>query len=227
MLTVTAGNIITQARSAADAESATPTLDFVKDAELLLVLTRAYRELIDVIVAEDGGVELLATNVTLTWPYLDSGVGLALPSDFYRHLAVEIPGEQSGTWKPLKQFAFRQRNDYSDSSWPRYRIVGNALVLAPSTAAPTSIRLWYVPFPSALTSSSDVTKSVNGWDDFLIYTLAAYICRKEDRDEQGHQASRGEALARIKQACAQIAAGDTTTIADVESQPEEYLDLLV
>lgn len=220
MLTVTAGDIITQARSAADAESATPTADFVKDAELLLVLTRAYRELIDVIVAEDGGLELLATSSTLTTPY-------ALPADFYRHIAVEIPGDQTGTWKPLKQYPFRQRNDYSDTANPRYRIVGNALVLMPSTAAPTSVRLWYIAFPSALTSSSDVTKSVNGWDDFLIYTLAAYICRKEDRDEQGHQASRGEALSRIRAACKDIAVGDTTAIADVESQPEEYIDLLV
>lgn len=220
MLTVTAGDIITQARSAADAETATPTADFVKDVELMFVLTRAYRELIDVIVSEDGGIELLATSATLTTPY-------ALPVDFYRHIAVEIPGDQSGTWKALKQYAFRQRNDYSDTANPRYRIVGNALVLMPSTAAPTSVRLWYVAFPSALASSSDVTKSVNGWDDFLIYTLAAYICRKEDRDEQGHQASRGEALARIRAACKDIAVGDTTAVADVESQPEEFIDLLV
>jgi hypothetical protein len=221
VLTVTAGDIITQARSAADAETATPTTDFVKDAELLLVLTRAYRELVDIIVSEDGGLELLATSATLTSPY-------NLPSDFYRHIAAEIPGDPGGNpWKPLKQFSFRQRNDYSDTAWPRYRIVGNALALAPSTAAPTSVRLWYVAFPSALASSSDVTKSVNGWDDFLIYTLAAYICRKEDRDEQGHQASRGEALGRIRAACKDIAIGDTTTIADVESQPEEYFDMLV
>lgn len=220
MLTVTAGDIITQARSAADAESATPTADFVKDVELLLVLTRAYRELIDVIISEDGGIELLATSATLTTPY-------ALPADFYRHIAAEIPGSDANTWKPLKQYAFRQRNDYSDVTYPRYRIVGNALVLMPSTAAPASVRLWYVAYPAALTSSADVTKSVNGWDDFLIYTLAAYICRKEDRDEQGHQASRGEALARIRAACKDIAVSDTTAIADVESQPEEYLDLLV
>lgn len=220
MLTVTAGDIITQARSAADAESATPTLDFVKDAELFLVLTRAYRELIDIIIAEDGGLELLATSATLTTPY-------ALPADFYRHIAVEIPGSDANTWKPLKQYSFRQRNDYSDVTYPRYRIVGNALLMRPSTAAPTSVRLWYVAFPAALTLSADATKSVNGWDDFLIYTLAAYICRKEDRDEQGHQSSRGEALARIRTACKDISVGDTTTIADVETQPEEYLDFLV
>lgn len=220
MLTVTAGDIITQARSAADAETATPTADHVTTAELLLVLTRAYRELVDIIVAEDGGIELLATSATLTSPY-------ALPNDFYRHVALEIPGSESGTWEPLRQFTFRQRNDYSDTSKPRYRIVGNTLVLAPSTAAPSSIRLWYVAFPSALTSTSDVTKSVNGWDDFLIYTLAAYICRKEDRDEQGHQASRAEALQRVRRACKDIAVGDTLTVADVESHPEDYLDLLV
>lgn len=217
MLTVTAADILTQARSAADAETATPTVDHVTTAELLLVLTRAYRELIDIIVAEDGGLELLATNATLTTPY-------ALPADFYRHFAAEIPGDQTGTWKPLKQFTFRQRNDYCDTSWPRYRVVGNALVLAPSTAAPASVRLWYVAFPASITSTSDVTKSVNGWDDFLIYTLAAYICRKEDRDEQGHQASRAEALMRIRQACKDIAVGDTLVLADVERQPEEYRD---
>lgn len=222
MLTVTAGSIITQARSAANAETSTPTTDFVTDTELYLVLTRAIRALTDLIIAEDGGIELLLTSATLTSPY-------ALPSDFYRHAAVEIPDTtvSSTPWRALKEFTFRERNDFGDNAYPRYRIVGGTLTLSPSTAAPSSIQLWYVPVPTAVSLSTDVTRSVNGWEDYLIAKVAAYICEKEDRDPSVHQSSQVEAMARIRDACRNLAVADTLRVADVQRYPEEYIDLLV
>lgn len=219
MLTVAASSIVTQARQAADAETSTPTTDHITDTELYTVLTRANRRLTDIVLAEDGGVELLLTSATLTSPY-------TLPADFYRAGAVEIPDDQNGTWKALKEFPFRQRNDFNDVSNPRYRIVGGALKLSPASAAPSSIQLWYVPVPADITSSSQVM-SVNGWEAYLVAALAEYICVKEDRDPSLHVQARVEALATIRTACKDISYSDTQTIADVTAYPEEYLDLLV
>jgi hypothetical protein len=221
VLTVQASVIVSRARRLADAETPTPSTDFVTDTELYVELTSAARELADVIIAEDGGIELLATSTTLTSPY-------TFPADFYRHVALDIPGiDATMPWKRAMQFPFSRRNDFYDTNTPRYRVMSGALVFSPSNAAPTSVRLWYVAVPTTVSAGSDLVLSVNGWDDYIVGRLAEYICSKEERDATAAQSKAAIALARIKQACKELAIADTQRIADVESFPEEYLDLLV
>lgn len=213
----TVTDILEEARMRADAETNSPTTDFVTTAELLVYFNKAYRSLLDLIIgASDAAVELLVTSSTLTSPY-------TLPADFYRVAAVDIP--VNGDWRPAKPFQFRNRNDYESESFPRYRVVNGALTFSPTTAAPASVKLWYVAF-AADKIAADSIQTFNGWDDYIVATLAADICTKEDRDPQMHLMRKAEAIGRIRDACADLMVEDTLTLAVVERQQEEYFDLI-
>lgn len=222
-------DVIDQARAAADAQTDTPADDFVSDSELLVVGLKAYREFIDYVIScGDAGLELLGISAVITRSAFPNDY-YPLPTDFYRLIAVEIPDpRQSNNWIELVQFQFRERNSCADDTRPRYRLVGNQLVLRPNTAAPEVVQIWYfsVPYTDDAILPTDTLVSFNGWDDFLVSTLAAYICTKEDRDPSVHFALKEAAKARITEACANLTTAGTLTIAEVEFQYEDVYDWL-
>lgn len=219
--TVTAASVILEARRRADAETLDAVQDFVTDVELLTYLSKAYRQFLDLIIAcGDAAIGLLVDVTTLTAPY-------TLPADFYRLVGVDAPNDtQYGEWMTLRPFQFAQRNDYSDTNRPRYRIVKGAFQFSPAAAAPAQLRVWYLAFPDDLELDADTLSSFNGWDDFLVGALAAAICVKEDRDPSPHLAFQGQAAERIRQAASVLSPAETLTIAEVEHQWEEIYDLL-
>lgn len=222
MSLLSTSDVILQARESADAMTPNPATDFVTDDELLKVLARAHKKLYSAVIDMDGGMFLYATSTVLTSPY-------ALPVDFYRFVSAEVPdnGGSENPWRELKQFPWAERNRYTDRENPRVRVIGKSVVFAPSTASPTQLQLWYIPVPPSLadiTEAGTVDAPVEGWEDFLVYTLAAYICRKEDRDESLHQSSRGEALQVIQRAVKALDYAEARTVADVQVLPADYDD---
>jgi hypothetical protein len=212
--------IITEARYRADAQTDTPTVDFTNDAELLTILNKATREFLDLIISfDDAAIDLLAVSAQLPPPY-------NLPADFYRLIDAEVPDvTTSNRWLSIKQFHFRERNDFEDEVRPRYRLIGGKLVLRPVSAAPSIVQIYYVPYGPELLAN-DVLTSFNGWDDFLVATVALHIVQKEDRDPQMMIALRQTATDRIRLACKDLVVAGTVTVARVEYQPEEVYDLI-
>lgn len=212
--------ILLEARQRADAETPNTALDFTPDSELLTYANKAYRQFLDLIIScGDSAIELLVVSATLTSPY-------ALPADFYRLAGLDAPNPTaSGTWMPLKPYQWRQRNDFTDATRPRFRLVKGALTFSPADAVPASLRLWYVPYPADLTSLDSIS-AYNGWDDFLVGSIAAAICVKEDRDPSPHVQLQGMAAARIQTCCADLLITDTETVAETEFQYEEIYDLI-
>lgn len=218
--TATLASIILEARQRADAVTPSPTNDFTTDTELLTYANKAYRQLLDLIIScGDSAIELLVTSTTLTTPY-------TLPADFYRLAGIDVPNDTAtGTWLALKPFQWRQRNDFTDTSRPRYRLVNGLLKFSPSTAAPSSVRLWYVPYATDLSAVGSVT-SYNGWDDYLVGSVAAAICVKEDRDPSPHLGLVQQAAARVQAMCGDLILTDPQTVAQVEYQYEDIYDLI-
>jgi hypothetical protein len=219
MQTQTVANIIARAREAADAQTPTPTADFVTDTELGNVVLRGYQRLCDGIINVEGGIDLLAVNTTLTSPY-------TLPADFYRLAGVDVPdASQTGRWVTLKQFSFANRNAYYNETYPRYRVIGGVIHFSPEDAAPSQLRLWYVPVTTEGTSGPDQTVlSLNGWDEYLVYDAAMYIAVKEERDPSVHAALRDAALQRVVDAVRDLVVGDTMVVADREVYMEDAWD---
>ena len=221
MLETTAANIITEARYRADAQTLTPATDFTTDDELLTILTKATREFIDLIIScDDAAIEILAVNVALVPP------DYTLPDDFYRLVDAAVPDPTSSNkWLSLKQYNWRERNDFQDEVRPRYRLVNFEFKLAPPTAQPSEVLIHYVPYGPSLISLSPVM-SINGWDDFLVATVALHIITKEDRDPSVMLALRQSAAERIREACRNLVTGNTLTVGRVEYQYEEIYDLI-
>lgn len=218
--TETIANILAEARSRADAETPDPTADFTTDVELIRYANKSYKQLIDLICSQgDAAIDLLAVSTTLTTPFV-------LPTDYYRLVGLDGPNPGSiSPWIALRPFQFKNRNTYTDTQFPRYRIVNGALMLTPSDSTVTSVRLWYVPVPATLTDVSSV-QSFNGWDDFLVGSIAAAICVKEDRDPSPHLGYAQAAASRILEACSRLAIAEPKTIAETEHQYEEIYDLI-
>lgn len=218
--TTTVADIIAEARLRADATTPDPTVDFTTDAELEIYVNKAWRQLRDfIILCGDAAIDLMTVDTVLTSPY-------ALPANFYRLVGVDGPNPtQNGQWLPLKQFQFRQRNDYADYERPRYRLVNGVLKFSPEGAAPPRIRLWYVAWEADVNGADTIT-AFNGWDDYLVGSVAAAICVKEDRDPTPHLQLVGVAAERIKLSCVDLNAGDTQVVAEVEHQWEEIYDLI-
>lgn len=217
--TVLASDLITRIRRTADAETPTPATDFVTDTELLVELNAAYREFLDLVISSgDAATELLATSATLTSPF-------TLPADLYRLIAVDLPDvTQAGRWLDAKSFNFRDRNDssYFGLAVPRYRLVGQQLMFQTVQQPPTTCRVWYVPISVDVTLPSGTLTTFNGWQDYLVHTVAMYVCGKENRDMGPHTDARKRAEDRIREACANLVVDGTQTMARVEFQPEEF-----
>jgi len=220
-LVTTAANILTEARYRADAQTLTPATDFTTDDELLTILTKATREFLDLLIScDDASIELLAVQAQLVPPTYD------LPTDFYRLIDAECPDQTtSNKWLQMRQFNWRERNDFQDEVRPRFRIVGNQLKLAPPTARPKTVQIYYVPYGIPLISTSPIT-TYNGWDDFLVSTVALHIVTKEDRDPGVMLALRQSATERIREACRNLVTANTLTVGRVEYQYEEIYDLI-
>jgi hypothetical protein len=219
--TITAATVIQQARYHADAETPSPTVDFITDAEALSYLTDSYHRLLDFIM-DCSGQDLLATSATLSAPY-------TLPADFYRAIALDVQnGSGVQKWVSLRPFMFRERNNFVDTSFPRWRILGNnppAILFEPETAAPSVIRLWYVQDVSALSSTAAVLSNFGGWADYLAYDVAVAMLIKEEREPGACAAEAGSALKRIELAVKNKCLGETDTVARVEYAPEDLIDV--
>lgn len=217
METTAVSTIISRARRRCDAETATPAADFVTDTELVDYLNSAYKELIDLIAdSSEGGLEMFATVATLTSPY-------TLPAGFYRPVALDVPGTGTTTWITAPQFNFQQRNNYTNSERPMWRIIGGTLKFSPETATPTSVRLWYIPVFTAVTTSDTVT-TWNGWDDFLVGKLMFAILEKEERDTKPAERMVAGATQRIERAIMRYNQATSQRADRVEFMPEDVFD---
>jgi len=216
--TATAASIISRARKHADAETSTPTVDFVTDTDALEYLTAAYRRLVDVIL-KGGGIDLLLKSATLTAPTY------ALPADFYREASVDLPdGAAPSGFTPLKRFNFRERLRRCDTSFPSWRIVSGAIILDPSDATPATLKLWYIADVAVISSTATSVAVFNGWDDFLVYDIAAHIVLKEERDSSMLFGLRQAEAERIAGICKELCVVDTEVVADVQRLPEDFFD---
>lgn len=146
----------------------------------------------------------------------------ALPSDFYKLLAVDanVPGMTTPT--TLQNFNWEERNLYSTSTgWthllavPRYRLRAGYIWFVPVPAGVHSVTLHYVPALGTLSGSTVTFDGINGWDEWIVVD-AAIKCRTKEESETGDlRASLAEMTARIKAAAPVRDIGKPPRVVDV------------
>lgn len=157
-----------------------------------------------------------------------SGSTVALPSDFYHLLGVDLT--VGGAVRTLKPFMFRERNAYKNASVftgpyevPRYALEGTNVRLYPQPSSGLSGTIWYVPLlqvsPSGnlLVNGTDSINFPNGWEVFVVVDAAIKVLAKEESDTRALEAERQRILNRIEDAATDRDLGSPRQAVDVEA----------
>lgn len=184
MATITLANLRTRARDRANMENST----FVSDSIFNTYINYAISELRDIITSKVGE-DYFATSSSTT---LTSGQETVdLPADFYKLLWVEVLIDGPSTvqnYAKLKRFEVSEMpaapyslvNPWMDL---KYRLRADKLWLLPAAATGgRTIRLWYVPLPTALSADADTLNGYNGWDEYVVLLAARKALVKEEQD---------------------------------------------
>lgn len=120
---------------------------FVSDDELNGYVNESLYGLYDLLVTAYGA-DYYVTSASSTTDGTDT---LALPTDFYKLLGVDLLADGSGRYVSLQPFNFQERNRASvDLAGPlytkiRYRLRAGKLWLTPTPTSGQTVRVWYVP----------------------------------------------------------------------------------
>jgi len=145
--------------------------------------------------------------------------GYDLPSDFYKlkQVAVEDPSNQDG-YAVLDRFDFDERYDYACSSqhkWTtRYLIVGQQIEFHPTPTWSGTVRLTYIPLPTALDDPADTFRFINHWQEHVILSTAIKACAVKREDPSTFIAQLREVEQRIIRSAEQDV-GKPKTVVDM------------
>lgn len=143
-----------------------------------------------------------------------------VPSDFYKLRIIE---KYDGTeWKPLDTFNANEKNSLKYAHWPRYRISGSKIYLAPISQAPGTYEIGYVPRPARFTALTDAITGVDGWEEYIVLDLAIKAMSKEESDVRLLVSERNAIEQRIKSLAKNRDVGKPQVMSDVSSTQNRY-----
>lgn len=220
MATVTLAQLRTRARQRADMENS----GFVSDSELNAYVNASYAELYDLLVSKFGEDYFVASPHSITTT--SNTEDYSLPGDFYKLLGVDFKLD-SRNWASLKRFEFTERNLFASGVNPyinifRYRILGNSLRLTPMPEANETLRVWYVPLPTTLSSDSDSFSGINGFEEYVVIDAAIKMLNKEESDPSALMAEKAAIKLRIEQMAEARDEGQASTVQDTQNMSNNF-----
>lgn len=180
MSTITLANLRTRARDRANMENS----QFVSDSIFNTYINYAISDLRDKITSKVGE-DYFATSSSTT---LTSGQETwALPADFYKLLWLEVLVDGTN-YQRLNRFEVNEQPSAPYSlAYPwaslKYRLRANNIWFLPTNSTGgNTVRLWYVPTPTALSADADTLEGYNGWDEYVVLSAARKALVKEEQD---------------------------------------------
>ena len=132
------------------------------------------------------GAEYYVVNPAPT--FVTDGINdkFALPADFFKLLGVDVLYGGTNQWTSLRRFTIGDRNKFS-------------AINAPIPAANQTVRLLYVPRPTALTAAVDLPDALemNGWSEYIVVDAAMKAIAKEEGDVSVLMARKQALIDRI------------------------------
>lgn len=195
--------------------------NFVTDSEFNAYLNLAYFELYDILIQKYGDDYFVASPYSITTD--GTSYLYALPSDFYKMIGLDLQlGNSDTSWVTIKPFMFIDRNRYATPNFQsfygvtnlRYRLSGGNLFLTPTPSSGQTLRLWYLPKLSELTSDGSTVNGISGWQDYLPIDAAIKALAKEESDTSALQLRKNMLIQRIESAAEGRDAGSPQVVGD-------------
>lgn len=215
--TMTLLELRTATRQRADMVNST----FVSDAELNSYINQSLFELYDLLIQKYGNDYFVANPYTFTTD--GTSDSYSLPSDFYKLLGVDLAlSNSTDSYVTIKPFNFAERNRYAAPNFQsfygitnlRYRLRGSKIWFTPIAEANQSMRIWYIPTMTTLSSDSSTTDGISGWTEYIIIDAAIKCMQKEESDVSILALQKAAIIQRIENASENRDAGFPKTISD-------------
>ena len=223
----TLSELRTRARRRADAVGN----NFFADAEINDYINIGLGELHDLLVSKYEDYYVSSVSFTLTSgtsTYAFSAISL---SDFYKLLGVDAV--QGNDTVRVKKFNFADRNRYqadvsiySSKGYAdyEYAIRGESIEFIPEPTSADSIKIWYVPSCTKLTSdSATVSNSIElNWEEYAVLVAAIKMRQKEETSTAALERDLERITARIEEAARNRDAAEPFGITDETSGVMPY-----
>jgi hypothetical protein len=224
MSSVTLGSVRTQAQQRADMVNSS----FVSTSEWNGYINNSWKELYDILISAYGNDYFVASPVTFTtdgtndrYALPDGTLYSAAPA-LYKSLGVDLQVQGGQIWQTLKPFSFTERNRYATSgaqvlnrnSAICYRLNGSYIWFTPLPQSGLTMRLWYIPQATTLSSDSDTFDGISGWEEYVIVDAAIKAAQKEESDVSVLMAQKQALTARIQSMAENRDAGSPATVTD-------------
>jgi hypothetical protein len=171
---VNVSDLIVSVRRRANMENT----QFVTDAEIITYLDQANRKFYNLLTSEYENWFVTESTFSLVPGQKD----YLLPTDMYKLLGVDIV-DPDGRAFTLRPFSLNERNRISQT-WlgkpVRYILKGNYISMLPETTFASTVKLYYVPSPTAITSSAQTVEVYNGFDEYIALDAAIRCVLKEE-----------------------------------------------
>lgn len=192
--TITLANLITDIRAATDTRSAR-----WPDATLTRFINESIAELYDLIVSACHDHYLSSQTISVV-SGTDSYSLTSSIATFYKAHGVDVL-KTDGTYKRMDPFIWEERHLYNDvdtdREQARYRLMGSNLIIVPKPAWSGTIKVWYIPAPTALATGTDTFDGVAGWEQYVITDCAIKVGLADEEDVRMHKAQKDELRSRI------------------------------
>ncbi len=229
-----------QVRTASKQRSDMVNSDFISDSEWDSYINQSYFELYDLLIQKYGNDYYVASPVTITlngtdflYPLPDGTLYSAAPA-FYKLLGVDlnlVGTNTPGTAVTVRAFNFADRNRYAVPNFQsfygvtnlRYRLQGNNLWLTPTPSAGQTLKLWYIPRLTTLSSDESVVDGISGWTEYIIIDAAIKAMQKEESDVSVLMAQKQAMIQRIEAAAENRDAANPGTVNDSRGSDQGYM----
>jgi hypothetical protein len=198
------GVTLLELRNRCKQESDNVGQSFITDAEWDTMIRASYQELYGLIVSAFGN-DYFTQSPASGFTILTDGVNehFALPSDFFKLLAVDIRLSAPNYWVALKPFQMSERNDFG--------YLGTMIPMAGQT-----LRLLYVPRAPLPYQDVDVIDGVNGWEEYIVVDVVIKALVKEESDVTAFGLRKAGLLERLQGEITNRDAGSPACVADVQ-----------
>ena len=223
-MSITLAQLRTAARQRADMENS----DFVTDSELNGYINSEIAELHDLLIQSYGADYFVSSATFSTVAGTDSyAISSNVSSSFYKLKGVDIL--LNGDWYSAAPFNWNERNRFNDSSWGtvagpnvRYRMVGGNLIFTPAPTGVYSVKVWYVPVATKLTSDSDSYDDLNQYFEYVVTGAAIKCLLKEESDVSALAAMKLDLRKRIIDSAANRDVDKSESIADIHAENDDF-----